>query len=137
MSSSYAIAAKAMIFNNRGEVLLLKRRPSDVHNPSTWDIPGGRLEEEESPFDGVVRETHEESGLSIEVHEPLGIHYFTRQDGQHITMIVFRCSHKEGEVILSEEHTEFQWLSLPEAKETVHEAFQGDLETFERYYSGH
>ena len=136
MAESFAIAGKALITNPDGEMLLMKRRPTDVHHPGAWDIPGGRLEPAENPFTGVAREVAEESGLEIEVHEPLGIHYFTRQDGQQITMIVFRCTTTTQEVALSEEHTAYQWLTPAQARTHVADTFGQDIDVYERYYQG-
>lgn len=132
----YAIAAKAFVINEKDELLIIKRRPDDVHFAGTWEIPGGRLETGEDPKDGAVRETKEETGLDIEVHEPLGVRSFVREDGQHITMIIFRCEPRSQEVQLSEEHTEYAWKPLHEAREVVHEAFGLQFDTFERYYKG-
>ncbi len=133
---NHNIAAKALLVNKNNEILCLKRRPNDVHNPSEWDFPGGRLEEGESPFEGLKRECIEEVGLDIEVQNPLTIHHFTRQDGQRITLIVFICKQtsEEQEVVLSEEHTEYKWLSIQDARDTVHDSFHPDIDAFEKYF---
>ena len=55
-------AAKAFIVHDE-KLLLLKRRPNDVHKPGEWDIPGGRLDPGENPFTGLERETKEETEL--------------------------------------------------------------------------
>lgn len=104
------IAVKAFIVNEKKEVLILRRRKDDVHRPGTWDIPGGRLNQGESPFDGMKREVKEETNLEIEVKSPLQIHYFTREDGQQITMIVFLCRPLSKNIKLSEEHMEYRWV---------------------------
>jgi acetyl-CoA carboxylase carboxyl transferase subunit beta len=50
-------------------VLLVQRG----HEPERgrWTVPGGRLEEGESPAAAAVREVREETGLDVEVHEEL------------------------------------------------------------------
>lgn len=108
-------AAKAFIVKD-GKLLLLKRRPNDVHKPGAWDIPGGRLEPGESPFLGLQRETKEEAGIEIEIVLPLDVHYFVRDDGQQITLMIFLCRTKSSKIKLSEEHTEYQWVDLKSAK---------------------
>lgn len=134
---NHNIAAKAFIVNDAGEILCIKRRPNDVHNPGAWDLPGGRLEEGESPFEGVQRETREEVSLEVTVHNPLTIHHFTRQDGQLITLIVFLCKQADSgqPVQLSEEHTEYKWLSIDDAYETLHEAFRPDIEAYKKHFA--
>lgn len=117
-------AAKAFIVKD-GAVLLLKRRPNDVHCPAAWDIPGGRLNLGESPYLGLARETKEETGLEIEIQKPLDVHFFTREDGQVITLMIFLCSPKSEEITLSEEHTEYQWLKLDSDPELFPKWLQG------------
>ena len=134
--ASHAIAAKGFVVSGEGELLIIKRRPNDVHNPSGWEVPGGRIEIGEDPAEGVMREVREENGLVVAVHEPLGVRAFTRDDGQHITMIIFRCTPETHTVVLSEEHTAFEWAPLPEARTRVHEAFGQQFDTYERYYTG-
>ncbi|MBI2483313.1 NUDIX domain-containing protein [Candidatus Uhrbacteria bacterium] len=106
-----ANAAKAWLVHE-GRVLLLRRRPNDVHQPSAWDIPGGRLSLGESPHEGLVREMREEIGITATIDLPLEIHHFTRQDGQVITMMVFLCHPQSSDIILSEEHTEYRWVPV-------------------------
>lgn len=85
-----------------------------MHKPGAWDIPGGRLEQGEDPFTGLQRETKEETGLDIEIIKPLDIHYFVRDDGQQITLLIFLCSLRSHDVKLSQEHTEYKWVDLKE-----------------------
>lgn len=104
-----SLAAKAIIVKDSA-VLFLKRRPNDPHNPGKWDIPGGRLNLGENPFLGLGREIKEETDLEVEIKKPLEIQYFTRDDGQIITLIIFLCSPKSETITLSEEHTEYKWV---------------------------
>ena len=49
----------AVIFNPRGQVLLLER--ADV--PGAWQFPQGGLDEGETPVEGARREAEEETGI--------------------------------------------------------------------------
>ena len=129
-----AIAAKGFIINDDNKLLIIKRRPNDVHSPNIWEVPGGRIEIGEDPAEGVKREVFEETGLHVVVHEPLGVRSFTRDDGQHITMIVFRCVPETDKVTLSEEHTDFKWRDVREAQDLLHPAFESQFKVWERYY---
>ncbi len=111
MADNFRNAAKAFIVQDN-KLLLLKRRPNDAHKPGAWDIPGGRLEPGESPFEGLKREAMEEAKLQIEIVQPLDVHHFVRDDGQKITLMIFLCRLAGGEIQLSEEHTEYKWLDL-------------------------
>jgi mutator protein MutT len=104
---NFAIAVKAFIVNAEGKVLLIKRRPNDVHFPAVWEIPGGRLEQGEDPFLGVKRESMEEVGLDIDIKNPLKIH-----------------------------HSEYAWLSLDEAHERIVPAFKEEIGIYKQFFMG-
>jgi 8-oxo-dGTP diphosphatase len=58
----FTVTAGAIIFNQAGQVLLLKHR---FRAGSGWGLPGGFLEAGEQPIDALHRELHEELGLEI------------------------------------------------------------------------
>ena len=127
--NNFSNAAKAFIVQD-GKLLLLRRRPNDVHRPGEWDIPGGRLEPGESPFLGLQREAKEEANIEIEIKQPLDVHYFVRDDGQQITLMIFLCSLKSGEIHLSEEHTEYKWSDLKNSKDEFPEWLEKPIENY-------
>lgn len=45
-----------------GEILLLDRKDEDH-----WEIPGGKVEKDESPTQTAVRESEEEIGAEVEL----------------------------------------------------------------------
>lgn len=59
-----------IIRNKKGEILLLKTSYKDH-----WEIPGGVVEENESPLQTAEREVYEEIGLKINIKSCLVIHY--------------------------------------------------------------
>ena len=54
------MSAGALIFNRDGELLIVKPSYKDH-----WSIPGGAVEENESPLQACIRETDEEIGLKL------------------------------------------------------------------------
>ncbi len=132
MNSS--LAAKALIVDD-SRLLLIKRRPNDVHRPLQWDIPGGRLDPGENPFDGLKRETKEETGISIDIIAPLAIQHFTRDDGQKITMIIFLCKPQSKEIKLSEEHTEHKWEEIDDVEKKIFWLAE-PVSNFRKYFEG-
>ena len=56
----------------RDGLLLLGRRASDP-GKGLWDLPGGFVDEHEHPLDALARELLEETGLTVEPTEFLGI----------------------------------------------------------------
>ena len=70
------VCAEAVIFDSDGRLLLQKRT-----DDGTWCFPCGYTDPDESPAETSVRETREETGLTVEVDELAGIH--TRKPGEH------------------------------------------------------
>ena len=65
----FTVTAGALIFNDDGQVLLLKHR---FRSGSGWGLPGGFLEAGEHPLDALRRELREEIGLELEQVEIFG-----------------------------------------------------------------
>ena len=89
------IGVFAFILNSRREILLCHRRDYDL-----WNLPGGGLENNEVPWEGVVREVREETGLRVKVKSLTGIYYKPRQ--QEI-VFCFWCLKQGGKISLNEE----------------------------------
>lgn len=64
------IGVFATILNDRSEVLCVQRN----YPPFGWTTPGGRLEDHESPEEGVIREVFEETGYRVSVEKLVGIY---------------------------------------------------------------
>jgi len=77
------IGVFATVPNITGEVLLCHRRDVDI-----WEAPGGALERDEPPWDGVVREVLEETHLAVKVDRLTGTYW--RPQGPRI-VLHFRC----------------------------------------------
>ncbi len=59
----------AVIFNDKGRVLLVEHLDGANHLTGTFGLPSGRPESGESSLDAIVREVREETGLDIEKGE--------------------------------------------------------------------
>jgi len=66
--------------NNK--VLLVKRKDLPL-----WDLPGGRLESNESFIDCAVREAEEETGYKIEVVKNIGYYFNKHLNDEEIIFI--------------------------------------------------
>ena len=82
----------------------------------------------------MIRETKEETGLDIEVKEPLAVKHFTRQDKQKVTMLTFLCKTKQENIILSKEHTAFEWIDLEQSKERLNDFFHQEIDNYNKYF---
>jgi 8-oxo-dGTP diphosphatase len=108
------ISQKAALFGPDGNVLLLRRESN-----GKWDLPGGRLGASEDVVPGLRREVREETGLDIEVEEPIYTDTWTTAEGDGRYAVVFRCASHSRSVDLSEEHRDWQWTDPERAVEDV------------------
>ena len=111
--TAYVQPIAEMFVLRRGEVLILQR--ASGRGKGWWSLPGGNLEAGETPLAAACRETLEETGLRIST--PLLLREWRfRLEGdayeRHIT--TFAAHAPDGDVVLSEEHTAHQWMSLDE-----------------------
>lgn len=68
------MAAGALILNEANEILLVK---PDYKN--TWEVPGGIIEDGESPRLAVEREIKEELSISVKISRMLCLDYMSAQ----------------------------------------------------------
>jgi len=111
------VAAKAVIVNNEGKVLIVRESAKDLNNTQVglWGLPGGRLEPGEAFLDGLKREAMEEVGLEIEAGDPLCMGEWRPviQGVPHQIIAFFvRCRPLTANVQLSDEHDAYEWLDL-------------------------
>lgn len=62
------VVAAVIIKNDR---VLIARRPENVHQGGKWEFPGGKVEDNESVTDALVRELKEELGIKTTDFRPL------------------------------------------------------------------
>ena len=65
VSRSPVVGVGAVIWNDKDEVVLIRRGKEPRRDQ--WSIPGGHLEWGESLHDAIIREAHEETGLTVEI----------------------------------------------------------------------
>lgn len=100
--------------------LLLLQLSNLKKEPNKWGVPAGRLEADELPEEGVRRELFEETSISIDPQTPIHSigQLYIRRPGMDYIYHAFRVklSHMP-QVILSNEHIAYKWVSASEAKE--------------------
>lgn len=118
--------ARTLIFNAKGEVLLLIRSDDDSYRPGGYDIPGGKVNDHEDFVAAAAREVAEETNISLqhaEIHIVMahsGVDYNNKLKTS-VNYVVFgfvtRIPNMATEVILSHEHKAYEWRPLERAIE--------------------
>ncbi|MFA5763498.1 MAG: NUDIX domain-containing protein [archaeon] len=116
------IAVKAFIFKN-DKLLLVKRHQNDTHCPNVWEVPGGRIEKNENKINGLQREVKEETGLEVIIKNSFATENFVRENGQPVKMTHFICEYSGGEVKLSEEHCDYEWVDKKDVPNKISKFF--------------
>lgn len=91
----FRIGVFAIILDERERVLLCHRRDYDL-----WNLPGGALEAGEPPWQGVVREVKEETGLDVQVVRLAGV--YSKPDVNEV-VFSFECAVVGGSAVTTEE----------------------------------
>src|SRR5262245_14392565 len=102
----FTVTAGAIVFNDSGQVLLLKHR---FRAGSGWGLPGGFLESGEQPFDALRRELREEIGF--EIHD---VHIFAARSFRKPQQVevLFRCRGNGSPQPQNMEVERAEWFSL-------------------------
>lgn len=65
-----------LLFNESNEIFMIFRTDKPI-----WDLPGGGVEEGESGYEAALRETEEETGFKVLIHE-VPVTYAYSQEGK-------------------------------------------------------
>lgn len=123
--------ASAVIRNKKNEILLLKRGETKTFQ-NHWQLPEGKLEENELPLDALIREIKEELSAEIKRAE-LKATTHTALEAKRIKYLAFRLIYSAElsnpkDIKLSTEHSEYEWFKkndlnnlelLPGTKEAI------------------
>ena len=94
-----------------GKILLLLRSDKSYWRPGIWGPPGGHVDSGETPIQAAVRETFEESGLTVKSAD---LKPLLQRTKHNFGMIYYYITDKfiGGQVTLSYEHKGFTWVDM-------------------------
>jgi 8-oxo-dGTP diphosphatase len=113
-SPRHSVSVTGVVVRPDGLILAIKRA-----DDGRWVPPGGVLELDESPQDGVVREIYEETGIKVNPIRLTGVYKNMRLG---VVSLAFRCEVIGGEMHTSSESTRVEWISVSDAVTSMPEA---------------
>jgi len=109
----FNLAVRAVIFDEQGRCLMLRRSAHNRNFIGTWEWPGGKADPGETFDVAVLREVDEETGLQIELTGVAGAYKIEMAD-RNLAVLCMEAKACGGEFRLSDEHDESTWVPLAE-----------------------
>jgi len=110
------VVQKAIVLNDKQQMLMLRRSKTDVRRPLQWDLPGGMHEEGEELLASITREITEEINLAVTDLRPVYAKTKVRtwkedtlERVENVVYIFYVAQAASTDVRLSFEHDKFQW----------------------------
>ncbi|NES13267.1 MULTISPECIES: NUDIX domain-containing protein [Micromonospora] len=115
-ANSIVVAVSVFVRDNHGRVLLIHRTDNNL-----WSLPGGGQEIGETVAQTAVRETREETGITVEVTDIVGVysdpgHVIAYSNGEvrQQFSLCFRATPVDGVLTTSDESSDVRWVSRDE-----------------------
>jgi 8-oxo-dGTP diphosphatase len=127
----FFVGQKAFIERD-GSVLVIKK------SKEIFELPGGKIQEGEDDFiESMRREVREETGLEIEVGNVFyAWHFFLPPEhsnaGKIVYLVGYKCRYRGGDVKLSDDHKEYEWVNSENYKELNHSS--PHFKALEKYF---
>lgn len=126
MDTLFLIGPRATIYNLLIDKVLLLQR-NDGNN--VWEIPGGKRESNEDIINALKREVYEETKLNIKEYKLV---YVSPVFENHPVLkpflnVGYLCIVDSVDVIISNEHIDFKWVSTSELSDYLDQGIMNDL----------
>ncbi len=107
----------AACYLQTGNQFLFLQKAEGKLEPGTWGVPAGKIEKNESPKEGAIRELFEETGISLK--DAASLHYldclYIRKPEVDYVYHLFKVQLTEMPFIqLSNEHQDYRWATADE-----------------------
>lgn len=124
------------VFMEYAETLLLLKRTRCSLSPHTWGIPGGKLEKNETPLEGLLREIWEELQLSPQVEQLVfqrSLYVSHPKVDYRLHLFRWKLDKKPFIVLDPKEHVDYVWQPIKEFDAV--NLLEGQLEAFKYVYA--
>ncbi len=97
------------LINDENEILFCKRS-SHSKFPGFWEFPGGKIKDNETPEEGLIREIKEEIGVDLNSRCIAPLTFTTYKDDNLSFLILLYISRKWEESPSAIAHSEISWI---------------------------
>ncbi|MFD0717697.1 NUDIX hydrolase [Paenibacillus sp. GCM10027626] len=107
------VAYSLITTEDKNKILMVR----NIHS-SSWSLPGGAVEIEESLSEAAIREAKEETGLDVELSGICAVNECIFQGkGEHAVFVTFKAKVKSGKEKITRPHeiAEIKWVDIEEA----------------------
>jgi 8-oxo-dGTP diphosphatase len=133
----HIVSAVAVIRNDAGRYLVLKRHEREIAYPGMYTFPGGKVEGNESIEETLAEEIREEAGLQMKPGKILlKDKSFIRPDDQTVKVFSYLCEVESTEpVTISEDFTDYKWIGIDDLQTIPHVGIDEELSQAEKLYA--
>ena len=112
----FKLAVRAVMLDEQGRCLLIRRSNVCKHFVGQWEWPGGKVDEGETFDVALLREVHEETGLEVELLDVVGA-FGTEMAEVRLAVLCIEAKLLGGTLRLSEEHDDRAWVPIANVPE--------------------
>lgn len=107
---------KVIIYHPTEDKILALKRPANAFSRANcWDLAGGNVLFGKLHLDSLIEEISEETSLSVDDIRPVQvITNFEKDKEIYYLFIGYRCRATSSNVKISDEHSEYKWVSRDE-----------------------
>lgn len=102
----HIVAVAGLVTGPEGRILMIRSPRRD------WEFPGGQVEEGEDLITALQREVREETGVTVSIGPLVGVYSNVKS---HIVMLDFLCEPTGGQLTVSAESLQVEWVPRDEA----------------------
>ena len=122
---------KIIIKRNDKYLLLKKVTATFKEHIGCWEVPGGKLEPEETPQQGAIREIKEETTLPIKIISEFPPFIYTK-DGTTVHTTIYLATTPTKKINLSKEHSDAVWTTIENVDKLSNVLFKEELKKYLR-----
>ena len=117
----------------QNDKLLICQRPKFKEHPFKWEFPGGKIKNDESNEEALIREINEELSINIINCEELISYNFNYKDLNKRVFINFYLVNNFSGKVLNNFHKELTWIEIKDIRE--YDFLEGDLKIIDHISS--